>query len=241
MAGRRPFLRPLLVWAWAGPALAVASCLGFLLWPFVGGYRAFWSIAPHYIRIVAWSFGIRRRLEGWEALPEGIRAGREPVVFVGNHASLFDPPLLISTLPAHVAFLAKRELFRVPFLGWVMAMAGFIPIDRGHRGRALASLHDAARLVREGRCLAAFPEGTRSVDGSLLPFKKGVFALAVDAGVPVVPIAIHGGIRIVPKGTWRVGGGPYRIRVGTPIAPGNDPEALRTAAAAAVVEMLQDE
>jgi len=238
MSGR-PLWRPLLVWAWAGPALVAACCLGLLLWPFSGGFRAFWTVAPHYIRMVAASFGIRRGLTGWEALPEAIREGRRPAVFVGNHASLFDPPLLISTLPCPAAFLAKRELFRIPFLGWVMAMAGFIPIDRGNRARAHASMRDAARIVREGRALAAFPEGTRSLDGQLLPFKKGVFTLAVEAGVPVVPFAIQGGVAIVPKGTWRVAGGPYRIVLGAPLDPGSDPEALRVAAAAAVASLLQ--
>lgn len=238
-ATRRPFLRPLLVWAWGGPALAVASCIGFLLWPFRGGSRAFWTVAPPYIRMVAWSFGIRRELEGWRELPAGIQDGSQPAVFVGNHASLFDPPLLISTLPCHPVFLAKRELFGVPFLGWVMSMAGFIPIDRGNRAKALASLKDAARIVREGSCLAVFPEGTRTTDGSLLPFKRGVFDLATQAGVPVVPFAIHGGLDIVPKGTWRVAGGPYRIRVGTPIDPGTDSERLRAASAAAVAELLE--
>jgi 1-acyl-sn-glycerol-3-phosphate acyltransferase len=238
MTASRPFLRPLLVWAWAGPALVVACCLGLLLWPWIGGYRAFWTIAPHYIRLVAWSFGIRRSLEGWEDLPLGIQDGSQPAIFVGNHASLFDPPLLISTLPCHLAFLAKRELFKLPFLGWVMTMAGFIPIDRGNRSRALGSMQDAASLVRNGRCLAVFPEGTRSQNGSLLPFKKGGFAIAAEAGVPVVPFAIQGGVEIVPKGTWRVAGGAYRIRMGTPLEPGMDAERLRMASYEAVAKLL---
>lgn len=238
MAPARPFLRPLLTWTWAAPALVVACCLGLLLWPFLGGFRAFWALAPGYVRLAAWGFGIHRRLEGWESLPEGVRDGSQPAVFVGNHASLLDPPLLISTLPCRPVFLAKRELFSMPFLGWVMSMAGFIPIDRGNRAKAVASLHDAAARVREGRCLAVFPEGTRSPDGGLLPFKKGGFTLAAEAGVPVVPFAIEGGSRILPKGTWRTAGGPYTIRLGTPLPPGLDPEAMRAAAAEAVAGMM---
>jgi 1-acyl-sn-glycerol-3-phosphate acyltransferase len=237
-AAGRPFLRPFLVWAWGGPALAVASCLGFLLWPFLGGSRAFWTVAPTYIRMMAWAFGIDRQLDGWSALPAPIRDGSQPAIFVGNHTSLLDPPLLISTLPCRPVFLAKRELFRVPFLGWVMTMAGFIPVDRGNRTKAIESMQQAAHFVRAGQCLIAFPEGTRSRDGALLPFKKGVFTLAVEAGVPVVPFAIHGGVDIVPKGTWRVAGGPYRIRLGTPLAPGTHPEQLREAAAAAVAGLM---
>lgn len=236
----RPFLRPLLVWAWGGPALALASLAALLLWPFLGGSRAFWTVAPPYIRMMARAFGIDRRMDGWGDLPAAIRDGTQPAIFVGNHTSLLDPPLLISTLPCHPVFLAKRELFRVPFLGWVMTMAGFIPVDRGNRAKAIESMRSAANLVRAGRCLAVFPEGTRSLDGALLPFKKGVFTLAVEAGVPVVPFAIHGGVDIVPKGTWRVSGGPYRIRMGQPLDPGKDPEWLREASAAAVAKLLAE-
>ncbi|MBI4911221.1 MAG: 1-acyl-sn-glycerol-3-phosphate acyltransferase [Acidobacteria bacterium] len=238
----RPFLRPLLTWAWGAPALVLACCLGFLLWPFAGGRSAFWWIAPHYVRLAAWGFGIRRRLAGWEGLPEGIRLGRQAAVFVGNHCSLFDPPLLISTLPGRPVFVAKRELAWVPFLGWAIHMAGFIFIDRLNLGRATASLQAAARKVREGQSILAFPEGTRSRDGSVLPFKRGIFALARKAGVPVIPFAIHGGPAILPRGTWRVAGGPYLIQVGQPLdlGPEATAEDLRRAAEEKVAQLLKE-
>lgn len=236
---RRPFLRPLLVWAFAAPALAVAVLLAFLVAAFRGGRRGFWTIAPGYIRMVARLFGIDRRLEGWEALPEAIREGRQPVIFIANHASHFDPPLLISTLPSHPVFIAKRELARVPFLGWVIWLAGFIFIDRGHRGQARASLEAAARRIHDGQSVVVFPEGTRSRDGRLQPFKPGSFRLAADAGVPLLPLAIHGGNAILPKGDWRVRGGPYRMVVGAPIAVGGRPaEALQREAEAAMHALL---
>jgi len=225
----RPFLRPLLVWVVAAPLLAASATLCFLIAPLTGGPRAFWWVAPRYIRLVAWAFGIRRGLEGWGNLPVEIREGRQAAVFIGNHASLFDPPLIISTLPCRPVFVAKRELAWVPFLGWVIALAGFIFIDRSRRVQALASLKRAARRIHGGQSIVAFPEGTRSLDGSLLPFKKGPFALALQADVPLIPIAIYGGAGILPKGDWRVGAGAYRMRVGTPILPsdGEDAEALR--------------
>ncbi|MBK8725871.1 MAG: 1-acyl-sn-glycerol-3-phosphate acyltransferase [Holophagaceae bacterium] len=239
---RRPFLRPLLGWALGAPMLAFSVTCVFLMAPFCGGARAFWIMAPRYIRFTAWTFGIRRRLLGWETLPEAIRTGCQPVIFIGNHASLFDPPLLISTLPCHAVFVAKRELARVPFLGWVIWIAGFIFIDRSHRSKALASLHAAAKRIHGGQSIITFPEGTRSLDGRLLPFKRGVFNLAAEAQVPLVPFAIQGGAAALPKGDWRVAGVDYVIRIGTPmpVPAGTEPEALRAAAMAAVGALMAD-
>ncbi len=231
---RRASLRPFLVWAFAAPALAVAVVLAFLVATVRGGRRGFWTIAPGYIRMVAWLFRIDRHLEGWEQLPEAIREGRQPVIFIANHASHFDPPLLISTLPSHPVFIAKRELARIPFLGWVIWLAGFIFIDRTHRGQARASLEAAARRIHDGQSVVVFPEETHSVDGSLLPFK-----LAAEAGVPLVPLAIHGGARILPKGDWRVAGGPYRMVVGAPLpSEGRDATTLMTEAHAVLADLL---
>ena len=238
----RPSLHPALVWMVGAPALMVAVVLCFLLTPFLGGRRAFWLLAPRYIRGTAWAFGIHRELEGWDALPTDLRDGMRPAVFIGNHASLFDPPLMISTLPCRPVFMAKRELAWVPFLGWVIWLAGFIFIDRGHRGAARRSLKLAASRIRAGQSIVAFPEGTRSRDGHLLPFKKGSFLLAMEAGVPLVPFAILGGAEILPKGTWRVRGGTYRIRIGTPLEPAAfaNPEDLRKAAVAAVHTLMEN-
>ncbi|HJW44507.1 MAG TPA: lysophospholipid acyltransferase family protein [Geothrix sp.] len=236
----RPHFRPALVWLLGGLALMLSVCLCFLLAPIMGGRRAFWRVAPWYIRGTAWAFGIRRRLSGWEALPEDVRSGRRPAVFIGNHTSLFDPPLMISTLPCRPVFVAKRELAQVPFLGWVIWLAGFIFIDRRNQASSRRSLHLAAERIREGQAIVAFPEGTRSLDGRLLPFKMGAFALAFEAGVPVVPFAIQGGPGILPKGTWQVQGGPYHIRVGALLESSafDSPNALRLAAEAAVTALL---
>jgi len=236
----RSLLRPLLVWAAGSLALALAVVLCFLLAPFLGGAGAFWAVAPRYIRATAWAFGIRRELEGWEGLPAAIRDGSQSVIFAGNHTSLLDPPLVISTLPGRPVFIAKRELARVPFLGWVIWLAGFIFIDRSRRDTALESLRSAARRIRGGQSIAAFPEGTRSFDGSLLPFKKGIFTLAMETGVPMVPFAIQGGVDILPRGGWRVRAGTYRIMVGQPLHPEDYPsaEALLQATEAAVRGLL---
>jgi 1-acyl-sn-glycerol-3-phosphate acyltransferase len=236
----RPFLHPFLGWILGGLALILAVTMCFLLAPLLGGARAFWLLAPRYIRGTARVFGIHRHLAGWEALPEELRTGARPAVFIGNHTSLFDPPLVISTLPCRPVFVAKRELVGVPFLGWVIWLAGFIFIDRRDRRAARQSIARAAARIRAGQSIVAFPEGTRSRDGRLLPFKKGPFALAFEAGVPVVPFAILGGPEILPKGTWRVRGGPYRITVGAPLEASAFPnaEALRKAAESVVRGLL---
>lgn len=236
---RRPWVRPALVWLLAGPAMAVAVLMAAVIAPFRGKRRGFWAIAPGYIRLMAWGFGIQRRLEGWESLPDAIRNGA-PVIFFANHTSLLDPPLLISTLPDHPVFIAKKELARVPVLGQAIHLAGFILIDRDHQRKAYTSLQDAALRIRAGQSVAIFPEGTRSSDGLLQPFKRGSFHLAMEAGVPLVPLAIRGGHAILPKGSWRTKGGPYTLTIGEPLDPMSfaDPEALRTAAEARLREML---
>jgi 1-acyl-sn-glycerol-3-phosphate acyltransferase len=137
-------------------------------------------------------------------------------------------------------FVAKRELAQVPFLGWVIWLAGFIFIDRRDQAAARRSLARAAERIRAGQSIVAFPEGTRSLDGRLLPFKMGAFALAFEAGVPVVPFAIQGGPGILPKGTWRVKGGPYRITIGRLLESTDFPNAaaLRAESETAVRALL---
>ena len=237
---KRPFLRPALVWLLAAVLMALGIVMGFLL-SLAGGRRTFWWIAPIYIRFIGWAFGIERQLEGWEGLPEAIRKGEQPVIFIGNHTSLFDPPLVISTLPTRPVFIAKRELAYVPFLGWMIWMAGFIFIDRHRSKRAVQSLAKAAQRIRQGRSIIAFPEGTRSCTGELLPFKKGLFNVAIEAGVPIVPLVIHGGLKILPKDAWRVAPGSYRIQVGKPLDTTvfKNAEALRLASEQALRAILK--
>jgi len=242
MTPNRPLLRPLLVWAFGAPALAVAVCLAYLTalvrW---SGPKGFWAIAPGYIRMMAWLFGIRRSLEGWDDLPLEIREGRQAAIFIGNHTSLLDPPLIIATLPSHPVFMAKRELAYVPFLGWVIWLADFIFINRNHRADALKSLNLATQRIHDGQSIAAFPEGTRSRTGDLLPFKKGVFNIAWEAQVPLIPVAILGGRHILPADDWRVSPGPYHMRIGHPVEPRGyqDAEALRLALHAQVSALLK--
>ncbi|HTL98971.1 MAG TPA: lysophospholipid acyltransferase family protein [Holophagaceae bacterium] len=198
------------------PLVVVLILLGACV---MGPHRSFWLFGPWWHRQFFAVCGIQRRITGWESLPEDIRAGRQPAVFMSNHQSQLDPPYLLGAIPVHAVYIAKRELKWVPFIGWAAAAAGAIFIDRSNRERAVASLHEAALKVRGGRNVVIFPEGTRTRTGELLPFKKGGFNLAMDANVPIIPIATLGGFRILPKGARRVKPGLYEVRFGAPVDP----------------------
>jgi 1-acyl-sn-glycerol-3-phosphate acyltransferase len=124
----------------------------------------------------------------------------EPRVFVSNHVSWYDVLVLVATLPRY-AFVAKAEIFRVPLFGSAARAVGTIPIQRDNRKAAFASYDEAAATIRGGRSVVVYPEGTRGREYALRPFKKGPFVLAVAAGVPVVPLVLHGTIRVLPRGS----------------------------------------
>lgn len=138
-------------------------------------------------------------------------------IFMSNHQSNFDIPVLLAFLPVQFRWIAKSELFKIPIFGRGMRGAGYISIDRSNRRSAIESLQKAARRIQEGASVVIFPEGTRSLDGEIKPFKKGGFVLAVDAGVPVVPIAIHGTYDIMPKDHWLIHAGEVILDIKEPI------------------------
>lgn len=135
-----------------------------------------------------------------------------------THASHYDIPVSFVSLPGSIRMLAKKELFSVPLLGQAMRAAEFPSIDRSNRDRAIRELASARRLMESGIALWAAPEGTRSPDGTLLPFKKGCFHLAIDTEAVIIPVAIRGIHRVLPARTWRINlGQPVEVRVGAPI------------------------
>ncbi len=141
-----------------------------------------------------------------------------PVLFMSNHQSHYDIPTIYCTLPIFTMFLAKKELRKIPFLGWAMWVVGFVFIDRKKREEAFKAIEEAARQFVEGkRSIVIFPEGTRSKDGNIAQFKKGGFHLAVQAKAKIIPIGIWGTIKILPRGSWLVRPGKVAINVGEPI------------------------
>ncbi len=210
--------------AWALTTVPLTVMAILLAVPFLGRRRAFFTMGPLFARGMAWFCHIPFTLQGWEQMPEDIRAGRQPVIFMSNHESLMDPPYLIAALPVPAVYLAKQELKYMPFIGWACWAAGVIFIDRGDRERSIRSIHAAALQIRGGKSVVIFPEGTRTRTGQLLPFKKGGFALALDAGVPIVPMASVGGFQTLPPDGLKFKPGKYILRVGAPVQPSDHPD-----------------
>ena len=125
-------------------------------------------------------------------------------IFMCNHVSNLDPPIVMPVIPRRTSVLVKKELFRVPLLGWAMRLTSLVPVDRSNREAAVASLRRAADVLKSGINITVWPEGTRSPDGRLQSFKKGPFYLAMESGVPIVPITLAGTHAIWPKGEFAV-------------------------------------
>jgi 1-acyl-sn-glycerol-3-phosphate acyltransferase len=142
---------------------------------------------------------------------------KRPTIYVSNHQSTLDIPIHFVAVPVNFRFVAKHQLKYVPLIGWYLWLAGHVFINRGRRDKAIASLDDAARKIRNGTSVFLYPEGTRSDDGRVLPFKKGPFALALRARVPVVPITIEGSGTVMPKNSWNIQPGPVYVKIGKPI------------------------
>ena len=140
-----------------------------------------------------------------------------PYIYMPNHQSNFDIPLLLGHLAVQFRWLAKKELFKIPIFGLAMRKAGYISIDRNDRESAFKSLEIAAQKIKNGVSVLIFPEGTRSRDGKIRPFKKGGFVMAIDSGVPIVPIVISGARGIMTKGRFRVNTGQISMLIQEPI------------------------
>ena len=195
-------------------------------------------IARLWARILLRLCRVRVVVRGAEKiLPPG------PYVFLSNHQSQFDIPAALLAIPVQFRVLAKKELFHIPVFGWALSLSGFVGIDRTNREKAIRSLDEAARRIRRGRSLLIYAEGTRSPDGSLLPFKKGGFILAIQAGVPVIPLTILGSRSVLPKGSLRILPGTITVVVGDPIDPRPYPveekEALMKRVRAVMSETLE--
>jgi 1-acyl-sn-glycerol-3-phosphate acyltransferase len=155
--------------------------------------------------------GINITLAGTEHLPDG------PVIFMSNHQSNFDILALLAAIPRQIHWIAKKELFEIPIFGPSMRRGGYIPLDRSDGRKALQSMDDAAVTIHQGKSVVLFPEGTRTPDGNLLPFKRGGFILARKADVPVIPVTINGSGRINPAGQIRLYSGNIRITLHPPL------------------------
>jgi len=140
-------------------------------------------------------------------------------IFMTNHASNLDPPIQIPLIPRRTSVMVKKELFKVPILGPVMRMGSLVPVDRGNRDAGIEAVAAAKAVVEQGINMTIYVEGKRSFDGKLLPFKKGPFYLAVECGVPVVPMTITGTHYAMPKGRFAIKPGRVQVIFHAPIEP----------------------
>lgn len=174
------------------------------------------TLVPLWATIITRVAGVRYRVEGLEQVPAG------PVVFIANHRSNFDIPVLWLALGRPVRFIAKRELARVPFFGWAMVLLGHPVVDRGKSEQARETMAGAVEKIREGASILVFAEGTRGTPELIARervgrFKKGGIILAIRAGVPLVPVAIAGTETVMPKRSFRIRPAGVRVAIGPPI------------------------
>jgi len=141
----------------------------------------------------------------------------KPQIFMANHQSDFDILIVLAHLQGQFRWIVKKELFQIPLFGRAMQSAGYIEIDREDREKAMLSLDKAAMKIREGKSVMSFPEGTRSKDGRIKPFKHGMFYLAIKSGVPIVPISIIGAGEIMPRRSLRIKPGKITMVIDKPI------------------------
>jgi 1-acyl-sn-glycerol-3-phosphate acyltransferase len=159
---------------------------------------------------------IRIEITGREHIPT------RPAIFMSNHASNLDPPILLPLFPYRTAFFIKRSLLNIPIVGYGMRLAGFIPVDRdGRVESARESVEAASQVLHSGVSISTFPEGTRSRDGRLLPFKKGPFYLAMESLAPVIPVSIWGTEQMMNKGSLRIKPGTAHLTFHPVLDPRN--------------------
>jgi 1-acyl-sn-glycerol-3-phosphate acyltransferase len=182
-----------------------------------GNIRTMYGWAMFAMRAGIRAGGIRVVIQGAENIPTG-----QSCIFLSNHVSNLDPPILLPAIPGMCSVFLKKSLMKIPFVGIAMRMAKYVPVSRGHsRQEAEQSVAIAADALRSGMHIFIFPEGTRSPDGNLLPFKKGAFFLAADANAPMVPIVIQGTAQMMRKGSLKIFPGVATVRFLPPIHPQN--------------------
>ena len=200
-------------WLLVAAYTVVMGSLSLLLSLFDRGGRLQHWCAATWSRMIARTARLDVRVHGAENLTAG-----NSYVFLSTHQSWMDIPVMLGYIPAQLRIAAKREVFLIPFLGWHMTRGGHISIDRGSTAAAVESLRRAAEgLCRGGVSAFLFPEGTRSRDGSLQPLKKGGFRLAMQTGLAVVPVAIVGTRRAMPRESVILRPGPVDLFIEPPL------------------------
>jgi 1-acyl-sn-glycerol-3-phosphate acyltransferase len=204
--------RTIFVWSSIVVATLGLGFLAFITYPFDRKGKVVHRYARLWGKVALWANRVRVSVEGIDDLK---REG--PYIFMSNHQGSYDIFALLGHLPFQFKWLAKKELFSIPFFGWTMAAAGYIRIDREGTRETVVAMNEAAEKIRNGISVVIFPEGSRSPNGTIQPFKKGGFTLAIKSKVPIVPMAISGSRDIMPKERLTASSGKIRMRIDHPI------------------------
>jgi 1-acyl-sn-glycerol-3-phosphate acyltransferase len=196
--------------------LGFPAAIVLIPWAMItGNATPLYNAAQKIVRLAFRLARIRVETTGLERVP-----AHKACIFMANHVSNLDPPALIPRIPGRTSAFLKRSLMKIPLLGYGMKLGDFVPVDRdGRVESAIESVNEARRVLEKGIHITTFVEGTRSRDGRMLPFKKGPFYLAMEAGVPCVPVSIHGTETMMSKGSSRVRPGTAYITFHEPLDP----------------------
>ena len=205
-------IRTIFVWSCIVLDTLVLGTLVIIAYLFDRSGRAGHRIARRWGKVALLATGVKVKVEGLEQIQ-----GKGPYIFMSNHQGGYDIFALQGHLPFDFKWLAKKELFSIPFFGWTITAAGYISIDRKGTRDTVRAMNEAAQKIRDGMSVVIFPEGSRSPDGSIQPLKKGGFTLAIKSKVPIVPVAVVGSREIMPKGRITVNPGKITIRIGPTI------------------------
>jgi len=197
-------------------SIALLAPLLIALCKLTGNENMIYSPVRFFVRLGLALVGVRVAVTGLEKLDP-----RQAYIFTPNHQSLIEVPLFVTYLGRNPAYLAKKEVFKYPLFGYGIGLMGVVSVDRSNSPAAVESARQATANLRRGKSYVVYPEGTRSPDGRMLPFKKGAFMMAIDAGVPVVPVTISGATKIMPKATVKVYPSTVRLTIHDPIPTTN--------------------
>ena len=194
----------------------IPTALVLIPWALVtGNATPLYKASLKIVRLALWLARIRVETSGLERVPRG-----RACIFMSNHVSNLDPPALFPRIPGRTSAFIKRSLMKIPVLGYGLKLGDFVPVDRdGRVESAMESVAVARGVLERGFHITTFVEGTRSRDGRMLPFKKGPFYLAMEAGAPVVPVSIHGTEGMMAKGSVQVRPGTAYITFHEPLDP----------------------
>ena len=222
-------------WALAAP---IAALIGFPAAYIMGDIRVLYRLFMWGTRAGVWMTGVQVEAVGLDQLDRS-----RSYIFMSNHVSNLDPPIQIPLIPRRTSVMVKKELFKVPILGQAMRMGALVPVDRGNREAGIEAVAAAKAVIQQGLNMTIYVEGHRSFDGKLLPFKKGPFYLAMECGVPIVPMTIVGTHYTMPKARFAIKPGLAKVIFHPPIEPADfgSRESLMEKVRAAIESGLPEE